>query len=811
MGGRIPSSLHPTFLDDLKAKSRDRGGDTLAEHTWDVISRLSDLVRLHPHLPTRFEAPRLWHQMYWACFMHDFGKAAQQFQERLLKNAPENAWSNGHHRHEVLSLAFVNGIFPPEHADRLAVVTVIGSHHRDFATDERSISRKYGRRIPTPDQQARVQFLTDQLSAPVIAHLWRWLSEYGPAWAAYLGIPIEPITIQPSAFGAASVHEALGDWADFCDLAALDEADAPTRHLAMLARGLILTSDHAASAGMRTFPVFAWNETQLLTAPANSLWKGHQTASHQSNGDCTLLIAPTGSGKTEAAFLWAHRQNQRRAFSRLFYTLPYQASMNAMERRLKATVFQDHEALVTIQHSRALLRHYQDYMEADSGASPRDATKAAQFRQDKARLNVFPVQVFSPYQMLKVAFQLKGYEAFLLDYTDAVFIIDEIHAYEPERLALIVTFIGWLRVHFGARFLVMTATLAPMVRHVLYQALHLTTADEINADAATFAQSQRHRVRLHDADLMTQADTLVAAALNNGGQTVLVVCNQVRRAQALYAEIQTRVTQDQATALADHLMLLHGRFNGQDRQAKEQRLEQWAGVGTTARVRACIVVATQVVEVSLNVDFDTLYSDPAPLEALLQRFGRVNRGRSERTLRDVHVFTQPTEDGDLKPYEGALVRRGLDTLSALADQPIDEAQVSNMLEQVYAGAAGVAWQRTYDQKQAEFQAVLAGMKPYQSADWALEKQFYDLFDGYQVVSSAQYDAYLEARETSGFLDAMRFMVSISRGQYHMLDRKNRVQQKEFPIVVDVPYDPQHGLRLEAALRPTLPTFLDEDI
>src|SRR2546427_366044 len=99
--------------------------------------------------------------------------------------------------------------------------------------------------------------------------------------------------------------------------------------------------------------------------------------------------------------------------------------------------------------------------------------------------------------------------------------------------------------------------------------------------------------------------------------SVLVVATTVGRAQGMWRRLTGQGAGD--------IELLHGRFHADDRATKENALLARRGVGAQAGKGGVILVATQVVEVSLNVDFDVLYCDPAPLEALLQRFGRVNR------------------------------------------------------------------------------------------------------------------------------------------------------------------------------------------
>ncbi len=83
------------------------------------------------------------------------------------------------------------------------------------------------------------------------------------------------------------------------------------------------------------------------------------------------------------------------------------------------------------------------------------------------------MKVFSPYQMLKAVFRLQGYEAMLNDYAQASFIFDEIHAYEPARLALILVMVEYLQKSFDVRFFVTSATSPSIIREKLFKSLDL--------------------------------------------------------------------------------------------------------------------------------------------------------------------------------------------------------------------------------------------------------------------------------------------------------------------------------------------------
>lgn len=100
--------------------------------------------------------------------------------------------------------------------------------------------------------------------------------------------------------------------------------------------------------------------------------------------------------------------------------------------------------------------------------------------------------VLSPYQILKAPYRLKGYEALLSDFFDTSFVLDEVHAYEADRLAMILGTVKYLREQFGTRFFVMSATLPGLLQtrldHVLGEHASIRATPEL------FARFRRHRL-----------------------------------------------------------------------------------------------------------------------------------------------------------------------------------------------------------------------------------------------------------------------------------------------------------------------------
>jgi CRISPR-associated endonuclease/helicase Cas3 len=784
-------SVWPDWLDDVWAKSpasKDEvRGESLAQHTWLVLARLADAIRLRRALPTTLGFPRLWHCLFWACFLHDWGKAAEGFQAALRNG---ERWP---HRHEVLSLAFIDWVSAELSAEEQRwVAAAIVSHHRDA----REIEILYPPMTEAGDDP--LPKLLAQIPDATLSGLWRWLDECSAAWIEALGlkevgvtppiIPNEREAVQAIASGgAAKIRRWLRTYRRLVEDLKWDEARV-LRVGTQLLRGFTIQSDHMASAHAGPLPEPRFNSKQImdvLKLTEEDLYEHQRICGHYVGS--AVLMAPTGSGKTEAALLWACRQAQEPdGLPRLFYTLPYQASMNAMYDRLS----QFFPNQVGLQHGRSVLALYRRLMEQEYDSS--NAAQVAHWAKNLATLNYYPVRVFSPYQMLKASYQLKGYEAMLADYYGAAFIFDELHAYEPRRLALILETMRYLKRNYQARFFVMSATLPRVIRQRLN--VILEGPEEVIATPQLFEQFRRHQVRLLEGELLSEIGLTLITDTVNSGQSVLVCCNIVARAQETYVALRQRLTH----LPPEDIVLLHGRFNGRDRQAKEEVINLATGARSDER-RPIVVVSTQVVEVSLDIDLDTIFTDPAPLEALIQRFGRVNRVRKRRwpNLAPVHVFREPADGQGI--YSEALVQSALRVLTKYAaDGPIDEAAVNCWLDEIYVGDTLTKWEADYERAAQMFRdAFISTLRAF-DVEEGLEEEFNKLFDGVEVLPLTLEDEY-EALAKDNPLEAGTLVVPISWGRYHWLYNKGRVleRKRRWPATVDVPYDSEQGLRFDA--------------
>jgi len=779
--------------DECWAKSAPEGadGETLVEHTQRVLRNLVALHKRHHDLSRICRTPRLWHRVTLALAMHDIGKCVNGFQAMLRAN------TRFPHRHEVISAGFAHLVIVTDDYDDLPwVVAGILAHHRDA----RVLAELYPGPNVMLDLEDGLSSLSGEVDASYMQRALRILEqELIPAaqntglTATDWGPGLRAESLNPDGFIAA-MRDALDRYAWLVAEIRRSPANGPSALAGRFTRGLVMMADHAGSAHKQ---LLSSRELDAPDAMLNTLTTQNKNFrlsdqqgeyAHQTQAACAvgnvLLTAPTGSGKTESALLWAARNGVDHTPGVVFYILPYQASLNAMRRRLGRLLG---ERKVVLQHSRAVHALYRLLLDNDSLPSKEASERAKKRAREEAqvgRLHLTPLRILTPYQLLKAAFQLPGHEALWTDCTLGRYILDEIHAYEPERLGMILGMFRHLVHDLGSHVFVMSATVPTVLRELLYEALGSVT--EIWASHRALAAFRRHRLLLQDGDLLAEKTFRDVLRRFHSGQNVLIIATTVGRAQRAYDRLKQKV--------GSSVTLLHGKFCARDRFSKEQALLERVEVDSDA---PSILVATQVVEVSLDIDFDVLFSDPAPIEALLQRFGRVNRRRRHK-LADVVVLTGIPEGAPV--YDHTLVVSALRELARFDNAPIDEGGVQKAIDGVYAGQLRAEWDVRVREAEKRFNRdVLSSLYPFES-DAGIEDLFARMFDGREVLPAGLYDEFQELSNDNPF-EASELMVPLSDGQFQWLKRNRRLRQMPDGLwVVDALYDSETGLQLNGRLQ-----------
>lgn len=723
-------------------------------HTRLVLDALAGLRRRLTRLAGLAGEPRLWDLAETACRLHDLGKAAQGFQRALRPGGKR--WG---YRHEVLSLAFLPVAAGGLSGEQLVLLAAaVAAHHKDAPV----LLSTYDPRYP---KDIALEKLAAELSPGDVAALLGWL------W------PEQGASAQELLAGAeAAMLEALKAYQRLHYRLRQEPAHSHLNRQALMLRGLVTSADHLASAHAPEMPDFCLPGREELAARLEAPGKGKvvfkrfQDECAEAEGSM-VLTAPTGSGKTEAALLWARRQATDLGHtSLLVYLLPYQASLNAMRDRLKRVLGTE----VALMHGRSLQALYRAFME-DSD-SPAEAEATARRAHDLARLHHAPVWCSTPYQLLRAAYRLPGYEALWTSLAGSLIVVDEFHAYEPARLGMTLELLAELRANWGVRVCCMTATMPSWLKTAVREGL---AAREVVPDESFLSQPARHRLEMVEGAIDSEAAlTLVEDCLAQG-KTVLVGVNTVGMAQKVFEKLTHRHPEAE-------VLLLHSRLCGRDRLKREQEVMERLKNPSN---RPLAVVATQVIEVSLDLDFDAVVSEPAPIDALIQRFGRVNR-RGRKGLTPVRVMSE--SEGGQHIYGKDIMRRSLDILAARDGHELREDCLAQLLDQLYEGDIGARCQEEMERHRREFRAgCLATLRAFE-ADRTLEEQFDQLFNGTEVLPRSLFEEYHRLRESS-VLEASGLLVPLSWQRLARLRGAWGADEELGVKVLDVPYCPHRGL------------------
>ena len=603
----------------LLAKSEKQGGLTLAQHTAHVVvaaERMADALGLDR-----------WRARCGAV-LHDLGKAHPFFQQMVREALSFEDFCRARpHRHELSSLCLLP-LFDRELWPDL--IEMVAAHHKSILKD----AKRRGLLDLAEDD-----FLGPEPLFERHAEDWDTWAPAAVALARSFGVTERAeVTLDEA-------HEVFLVAYAYCD--SLPKAWSPWR-------GLLMGADHFASAyahatGDAIGTLYQTPNLEAAYGPASARYRpsalyplSMKEAEARDERPHTLVVAPTGTGKTN--FLL------RRCRGRVFYTLPFQASINAMYLRICVDL-----AAADVSADVRRLHAASRVPLADlKGESREDAFET---RED-VELQQHPgasVKVMTPHQLASVVFGTPGHEAMALDLRGQDVILDEVHTYSEQAQAMVLEIVRALR-HLGCRIHIGTATIPHALARLLEEALGGPEAVcQVGLSEGELATFNRHRVaKLAD----EQAGHEVLADLIANGQRVLVVMNQVRHAQRWFETVRDAFPEVEA-------MLIHSRFRRRDRADLEARLRTLERQ-CEQEGRPCIVCATQVVEVSLDISFDAMVTAAAPLDALVQRFGRVNRRRSEATagrmFKPVYVIAPPEDDKAMRPYEATTARASFQQL-----------------------------------------------------------------------------------------------------------------------------------------------------
>ena len=292
-----------------------------------------------------------------------------------------------------------------------------------------------------------------------------------------------------------------------------------------------------------------------------------------------------------------------------YFTLPLKISINAIYDRIKLS----YEYLdVELIHSSMVDVYLSE-----------NISSAAELQQRKqlAKLHCNPLIITTVDQIFKFVFQAKGFEFILATLSYSKIVIDEIQMYDPDILACLVYGLKIIQ-EYGGKFLVMTATFPKYLRTVMTHA----GIDFKNTKESVFLidkklVNHRHRIKVIGKEI-----PIDLICKENGNKKILVIANTVSHAQNFYKQLSEEGLSPR---------LLHSRFLRKDRKELAEDIFESGQLESSKKE---IWITTQIVEASLDIDFDILFTELCSIDSFIQRIGRVYRKRYKYDSEEPNVY-----------------------------------------------------------------------------------------------------------------------------------------------------------------------------
>lgn len=621
--------------------AKSDGITTLQMHTQHVITAGFNLIE---RLALSHNEKIFWQEKLFRCaVLHDLGKLHPEFQRRLKGDKDVNI------RHEIISLWFCENFLDLPEDELFAIAT----HHKGIINDNGR--KRLEQAVLTDHMELHYQSAENLLQYDTLV-----------SWLALFNLSLDTHKTEPS-------HQISSEKIKLLRQShqKKHQPSAKERIKLSFMRALLIASDHIGSARKEDEIPFYKKLTLNDFRPQKNGqffdFRDFQSKIQNITAD-VILHAPTGSGKTEAALSWVYANQTENA--RLFYLLPYTASINAMVKRLDKIYGKDK---VTALHSKTLDFFYNQIAEEDSN-NDRTAIEKAQEAKSKKFLSYelfYPVKVATLHQILKTSLKGKGWELALYDYNNALFIIDEFHTYDALLTGLLLASIKLFRKLFEAKFFFMSATIPNFMLDIIIKEVFdgdytklIRPNPAIESDRLVLDR-KRHMLHCEANKSISDSIDIIQDFLTIG-KSVLVIVNNVKSAQILYSLIEFNGS----------VKLLHSGFHKKDRTEIEKSITNENEIE-----RPQLLIATQAVEVSLDIDYDVSFIEKAPIDALIQRFGRVNRA-GKKGYSPVYLFENII--GNTPFYDDEVLKNTWDFISEFNGKELSEKDLVDVCNKVYA-------------------------------------------------------------------------------------------------------------------------------
>ena len=572
--------LDESIVSNIREK-KAKPNKSIIEHTNDLLDVLEILWNLG-----YIKEERIYELIQKACIYHDIGKINKEFQKRV-KNKGIKFDENKEVAHNVLSLYFIDESKFNNKEDYLIVSNAVVNHH-DYCDIGLAIREK----------SDIIENLLEGLDHKKVKKVI-------PAKIASISQDIDAIKIK------GYLHKC--DYSASSGYTAEYENNFLEKSLENVLNKWKLDNQDAS-----------WNELQQYCI--------------ENKNENIIAIAQTGMGKTEAGLLWI-------SDNKGFFILPIRTAINAIYDRTKKYISSyggNLEEQLGLLHSSSLeyllLQSEDDkYDDKDEYIDKKEDKEIIEYEKIAKQLSL-PINVSTIDQLFDFVYKYPAYELKLTTLSYSKIVIDEIQMYGPDLLAYLVYGLERI-VEQGGKVAILTATLPPFVKELLSKNIKFKIKEGGFTD-----NSKRHNLKILDKRIDSNdiCDKYMENEKLNKSNKILVVCNSITQAQNLYEEISDILGNK-------NLHILHSKFIKGQRLSKESEIIEFGKTykdnkSNELDKQSGIWISTSIVEASLDIDFDYLFTELQDLNSLFQRLGRCNRkGKKDSSENNCYIYTQIDE------------------------------------------------------------------------------------------------------------------------------------------------------------------------
>ncbi|MCT4596890.1 MAG: CRISPR-associated helicase Cas3' [Vallitalea sp.] len=606
--------------------------ETIAEHTLCLINRMETLKKLYPNIPYLD-----WELLKLACMYHDLGKMNSKFQNKLLNKLGEKEIEDIIKDSKEIPHGYLSPAFLPlrelkkkykGNRDKLRILyqSIYYHHNREKIYD--------------------FTLIEDAIEKDLKRH-WQYFND--------LDINREEKLYK-------SYLKYIDDKNRF---SRSDDEDNNSYYEYVITKGILNRLDYAGSAHINVEE----ENKDLYKRTINSIiekgYKLNELQVYINNNleQNNIIRASTGIGKTEAALIWI-------GDNKGFFTLPLRVSINAIYDRIRD------EENIGFQNT-ALLHSdtFREYLKRGNKDKIKNNQIIDMDYYEKTKQFSMPLTICTLDQLLDFIFKYEGYELKLATLSYSKLVIDEIQMYSPDMLGYLIVALKYIT-EAGGRFTILTATLPRII-------VDFMKKENIPfKESITFCKkNEKGEPQLrHKVEVLEEYININHIKENYKDKKVLIIVNTVRQAQKIYNDLINE-------ELNTPIKMFHSRFIKKDRSLKEDEIFK---MGQRKCKDTGIWVTTQVVEASLDIDFDVLYTELSEISGLLQRMGRVYRGRdldSDNTNVYVYIGKDKPTSG-IRNDERSIVDIDIfnyskEAVKGINGEKIDEEKKMQLVEMVY--------------------------------------------------------------------------------------------------------------------------------